>query len=65
MKEAGGIVIDEPFAVSALRDALELSLRLPDGLKRLRRDAVQYARQTDFYHRTEDFWKFIEETGHA
>ncbi len=65
VKEAGGIVIDEPFAVSALRDALELSLRLPDGLKRLRRDAVQYARQTDFYHRTEDFWKFIEETGHA
>jgi len=65
VREAGGVVLPEPFTGSALRDALELSLGLPNALCGLRRAAVQYAGKTDFHHRTECFWKFIEEGGHA
>ena len=53
VKEAGGVVLPEPFAVSALRDALELSLGLPNALSGLRRAAVRYAEKADFHHRTE------------
>lgn len=63
--EAGGIVLPEPFACRALTEALELTFRLPDALERMKSDAVKYARQIDFYHRTECFWNFIEENNHA
>ncbi|MBO4648970.1 MAG: glycosyltransferase family 4 protein [Lentisphaeria bacterium] len=65
VNEAGGVVLPEPFTVSALRDALELSLSLPNALNGLRRTAVRYAEKADFHHRTECFWNFIEETAHA
>lgn len=65
VKEAGGVILPEPFAAAALVDALNLTLRLPDALSRMRRDAHDYAGKTDFYHRTECFWNFIEETAHA
>ena len=65
VKDAGGVVLEEPFAVSALVDALELSLRLPDALDRMRKDAREYAGRIDFRHRTECFWDFIEEKDHA
>lgn len=62
---AGGIVLPEPYRKSALTDALELGLRLPGGLERMRRNAEKYAVRTDFHHRTECFWNFVEETDHA
>ena len=65
VNEAGGVVLPEPFTVSALRDALELSLGLPNALSGLRQAAVRYAENADFHHRTECFWKFIEEAAHA
>ena len=65
VKEAGGVVLEEPFSVIALTAALELALRLPDALERMRRDACAYAGKTDFYHRTECFWRFIEDGPHA
>ena len=61
IRDAGGIVLPDPFTVQALTDALELSLRLPDALDKMRRDARAYSVKSDFYHRTELFWKFIEE----
>jgi len=63
--EAGGIVLPEPFSCRALAEALELTFRLPDALVRMRSDAAEYAQKIDFYHRTECFWNFIEENGHA
>ena len=65
IRSAGGIVLPDPFTVQALTDALELSLRLPDALDKMRRDARSYSESSDFYHRTELFWKFIEEDDHA
>ena len=63
--EAGGIVLPEPFRSQSLTEALELTFRLPDALERMKSDAVKYAHQTDFYHRTDRFWDFIEEGNHA
>ena len=65
IRDAGGIVLPDPFTVQSLTDALELSLRLPEALDKMRRDARSFAGKTDFYHRTESFWKFIEEDDHA
>ena len=65
VKEAGGIVLPEPFAAASLVDALEIVLHLPDGLSRMRADAVSYAKHADFYHRTEHFWNLMEETAGA
>ena len=65
VKEAGGVVLPEPFSVSSLVDALEIVSRLPDALSRMRKDAGEYAGKIDFYHRTECFWNFMEETDHA
>lgn len=65
IRDAGGIVLPAPFTVQSLADALELALRLPDALDKIRRDARSFAGKTDFYHRTESFWKFIEEDDHA
>ncbi len=65
VKDAGGVVLPEPYSAGALADALELSLRLPDALERMRKDAQEYARKTDFHHRTESFWQYIEEGAHA
>lgn len=62
VRDAGGIVLSEPFTVQSLTDALELSLRLPDALSKMRSDARSYAGKADFRHRTETFWNFIEET---
>lgn len=62
---AGGVVLPDPFAVTALRDALEIVLRLPDAVSRMRHDARIYAEKTDFRHRTEAFWNFIEEASRA
>ena len=58
-------MLPDPFTVQALTDALELSLRLPDALDKMRRDARSYSENSDFYHRTELFWKFIEGDDHA
>ena len=63
--EAGGIVLPEPFSCRSLTEALELTFRLPDALDRMRSDAAEYALKADFHHRTECFWNFIEEDGHA
>ena len=65
IRDAGGIVLPAPFTVQALADALELSLRLPDALDKMLRDARSYSERSDFYHRTELFWKFIEGDDHA
>ena len=65
VKSAGGVVLPEPFSAAALTDALDLSMRLPDALSRMRADTAAFARKSDFRHRTECFWKFVEETGHA
>jgi UDP-glucose:(heptosyl)LPS alpha-1,3-glucosyltransferase len=61
IRSAGGIVLPEPFTVQSLTDALELTLRMPDALPRMCQDVRSFAAETDFYHRTELFWKFIEE----
>ena len=65
IRSAGGIVLPDPFTVRALTDTLELSLRLPNALDKMRRDARSCSARSDFYHRTELFWKFIEEDAHA
>ena len=62
---AGGIVLPQPYKEQSLTEALDLTLRLRGALDRMKSDARKYAEQTDFYHRTETFWKFIEETDHA
>lgn len=59
---AGGIVLPQPFTEQSLTEALDMTLRLSGNLHRMRSDARRYAEQADFYHRTETFWKFIEET---
>ena len=63
--DAGGIVLPENSGSHAVRDALELTLSLPDALDRLKATARAYAEKTDFHHRPERFWEFIEEDGHA
>ena len=66
VKDAGGVVLPENGGSQAVRDALELTLTLPDALNRLRTSAREYAGKVDFYHRTECFWDHIEEkTAHA
>jgi len=65
VKDAGGVVLPEPFSAAALTDALELSLRLPGALEQMRKDALEYARKSDFHHRTESFWQYVEEGAHA
>ena len=62
---AGGIVLPQPFTEQSLTEAIDLTLRLPGNLQRMRSAARKYAEQADFYHRTETFWKFIEEAHHA
>lgn len=63
--DAGGVVLPENGGSQAVREALELTLSLPDALERLKTAAREYAGKADFYHRTERFWEFIEEGGHA
>lgn len=65
VEDAGGVVLPEPFTVPALTESLELALRLPDATARMRADAVEYAGKTDFHHRTETFWHYVEEGIHA
>ena len=65
VKSAGGVVLPEPFSVTALTDALDFSLRLPDALARMRADTAAFSRKSDFHHRTEYFWDRIEEKQHA
>ena len=65
VKDAGGVVLPEPYSDAALTYALELSLSLPDALDRMRSDALKYARTADFHHRTEAFWQYVEEGSHA
>ena len=66
VKDAGGVVLPENCGSPAVRDALELTLTLPDAPERLRTAAREYAGKVDFYHRTECFWDHIEEkSAHA
>ena len=65
IEAAGGIILPQPFKEQSLAEAIDLALRLPGALDRMKTDARKYAGQTDFHHRAETFWSFIEEGTHA